>query len=66
MGHSEIRTTMRYAHLGPLVLRDVIMTLQKSARHKNVTTPNFQENLEANLLTKNINFFAINTKKTSY
>ncbi|MFZ2310673.1 MAG: site-specific integrase [Patescibacteria group bacterium] len=66
MGHSEIRTTMRYVHLAPHLLRDAIMTLQKSPRHKNVTTPNFEENFEANLLTKNINFFAIDTKKTSY
>lgn len=44
MGHSDIRTTMRYAHLGQHTLRDAIRTLETpqkiSLRHNSVTTEN--------------------------
>jgi hypothetical protein len=41
MGHSEIRTTMRYAHLGQHTLRQAIQVLEKPQTlkicHKGVT-----------------------------
>lgn len=44
MGHSDIRTTMRYAHLGQHTLRDAISTLetpqQIHLRHNSVTIEN--------------------------
>jgi len=44
MGHSDIRTTMRYAHLGQHTLRDAIKTLETpqkiSLRHNSVTIEN--------------------------
>ncbi len=44
MGHSDIRTTMRYAHLGQHTLRNAIQTLETSqkinVRHNSVTIDN--------------------------
>lgn len=44
MGHSDIRTTMRYAHLGQHVLKDAIKVLESShrieLRHNSVTPAN--------------------------
>lgn len=44
MGHSDIRTTMRYAHLGQHTLRDAIKVLETAhafdLRHHSVTTEN--------------------------
>lgn len=44
MGHSDIRTTMRYAHLGQHTLRDAIQTLETphlfDLRHNSVTPEN--------------------------
>lgn len=46
MGHSDIRTTMRYAHLGQHTLRDAIKTLESSqsfqVRHNSVTIENLE------------------------
>lgn len=45
MGHSDIKTTMRYAHLGQHTLRDAIKTLETPTKielwHHDGTTPNF-------------------------
>ncbi len=45
MGHSDIRTTMRYAHLGQHALKDAIKTLETpqkiNLRHNSVTIENF-------------------------
>lgn len=39
LGHSDTNTTMRYAHLSPLVLQDAIKTLEKKPQwHISVTT----------------------------
>ena len=69
LGHSEIRTTMRYAHLGPLVLREAINILANEPIskncHNNVTNDNFQENSVTKFLTQKINFIPVNTKETS-
>lgn len=44
MGHSDIRTTMRYAHLGQHTLLDAIRTLETpqaiNLRHNSVTIEN--------------------------
>jgi len=46
MGHSDIRTTMRYAHLGQHTLRDAIKVLEssqsKNLRHNSVTIENLR------------------------
>lgn len=46
MGHSDIRTTMRYAHLGQHVLKDAIKVLDSShyikLRHNSVTIENLR------------------------
>lgn len=69
LGHSEIRTTMRYAHLGPLVLREAIDVLARPATpnfcHKNVTINNFRENFETKFLSQKVNSMPINIKGTS-
>ena len=69
LGHSEIRTTMRYAHLGPLVLREAIDILAQPAnpnfRHKNVTIGDLRENFDTKFLTQKVNFMPINIKGTS-
>lgn len=49
LGHSDITTTMRYAHLSPATLRESIRTLDNrkaieiDLRHKNVTIPTLEE-----------------------
>ncbi len=60
MGHSDIRTTMRYAHLGQNTLRSAIQTLESSQtfelRHNSVT----RENLGVQIPTfKNGNSYLI-------
>ena len=69
LGHSEIRTTMRYAHLGPLVLREAIDILAQPAnpnfRHKNVTIGDLRENFPTKFIAQKINFMPINIKGTS-
>jgi len=41
LGHADTNTTMRYAHLSPLVLREAIKTLEKPIIwHNSVTTKN--------------------------
>jgi hypothetical protein len=60
---------MRYAHLGPLVLREAINILADEPTskncHNNVTNDNFQENYVTKFLTQKINFIPVNTKETS-
>lgn len=61
MGHSDIRTTMRYAHLGQHTLRDAIKVLETpqkiNVRHNSVTIDNFGVQ---NIALKNQNNFSNN------
>ena len=47
LGHSDIKTTMRYAHLSPIVLREAIKLLDEKGDekigHNMVTTVNFSQ-----------------------
>jgi hypothetical protein len=69
MGHAEVRTTMRYAHLSQLTLRQAIRVLEHpkniSLCHNSVTNDNFGENSEAKFVTQKVNFMPVNTKETS-
>jgi site-specific recombinase XerC len=46
MGHSDIRTTMRYAHLGEHILREAVTALESpqkmNLRHNSVTPENLE------------------------
>lgn len=56
LGHSDTNTTMRYAHLSPLVLREAIKTLEKPfVWHNSVTTPNRAHEFEPCLVPQHQN-----------
>lgn len=56
LGHSDTNTTMRYAHLSPLVLREAIKTLEKPIIwHNSVTTKNRVHEFESCLVPQHQN-----------
>lgn len=56
LGHSDTNTTMRYAHLSPLVLKEAIRTLEKPFLwHNSVTTRNRAHEFEACLIPQHQN-----------
>lgn len=57
LGHSDIKTTMIYAHLGPLALKESIKVLESKANfcHNSVTINNSDDKIREKVAIKKIN-----------